>query len=605
MKRTPSKRQPTRRSTARSPSRSPAAPQPPSGSTLPPAAIPASVSPREVDKPLRADVKLLGQILGEVLVEQGGAELLAREEEIRTLAIQRRRGAPRGRAAAAAELSRILDGLTPAQAEPVIRAFAVYFRLINLAEQHHRIRRARSYGRGERATPQRGSLLATLLAARQAGVTAEQARALIGRLEVTLTLTAHPTEATRRTVLEKLYRIARRLEARDECAPGSLAPPDDTETRAAIREEVTTLWQTDEVRRERPSVGDEVKNVLWYVEEILWDVMPEVTRSLQRAFRRAYGEELGAQPLPLRIHAWPGGDMDGNPNVTPEVVQDALRAYRGRGLRRLLTAVRELGSLLSQSSRHLSVPEALLQSLEADAVRMPEVAALERAQTEGEPWRRKLRFVEARLLAALELVERERATARRSEGWSGGPGATGASPSGAPGAPPYRDESELITDLRLCADTLQAAGGPHSGADKVYALASRVGALGLSIAELELRAPAEDAAAAAAWLLGRGRPTPGSERLLETLRRAAAAQREFGERACRTLILSMTHKAEEMTSALLCARACGTKGARWCRSIWCRCSRPATRWITPPRSSARCSKIRATASTSRRAACRR
>ncbi|MFO0575111.1 MAG: phosphoenolpyruvate carboxylase [Polyangia bacterium] len=507
-------------------------------------------------------MKLLGQLLGEVLVEQGGPELLAREEQIRTLAIKRRRGAPRERAAAAAELTRILDGLTPAQAEPVIRAFAVYFRLINLAEQHHRIRRARSYGRGERATPQRGSLLATLFAARQAGVSAEQARALIGRLEVTLTLTAHPTEAARRTVLEKLYRIARRLEARDECAPGSLMPPDDTETRAAIREEVTTLWQTDEVRRERPSVGDEVKNVLWYVEEILWDVMPEVTRSLQRAFRRAYGEELGAQPLPLRIHAWPGGDMDGNPNVTPEVVQDALRAYRGRGLRRLLAAVRELGGLMSQSSRHLGVPEALRESLEADSQRMPEVAALERAQTEGEPWRRKLRFIEARLLSALEAVERERATARRSEGWSGGPGATGASALGAAGlgasgAPPYRDESELIADLRLCADTLQAAGGPHSGADKVHALVSRVGALGLSIAELELRAPAEDAAAAAAWLLGRGKITPGGERLLETLRRAATAQREFGERACRTLILSMTHKAEELQSALLCARACG------------------------------------------------
>lgn len=506
---------------------------------------------RDIDRPLRADVKLLGQILGEVLSAQGGPELLSLEEQVRGLAIRRRRGPLRERAAASSALTRLLDGLSPEQAEPVIRAFSAYFRLVNLAEQHHRIRRSREHERDESAPPQRGSLHAILLGAKQAGKSAAEVRAQLARLEVTLTLTAHPTEALRRTVLEKLYRIARRLERRDES--GHLSHRELGEIRAAICEEVTTLWQTDEVRRERPTVGDEVKNVTWYIEEILWEVMPEVSRSLGRAFRRVFGEELGALPLPLRVHAWPGGDMDGNPNVTPEVVQDALRAYRGRGLRRLLTAVRELGGSLSQSSRHVVVPAALTESLAEDGRRMPELAAQESGHTEGEPWRRKLRFVEARLQASLDEVERERQSARRSEGR--GPGGAVAAASGGTGVP-YRDETELHRDLLLVADTLRSAGGPYSGAHRAHELAGRVQALGLSIAELELRAPAEDATAAAAWLDG-GQNTPGGERLLESLRRLAAAQREFGERACRTLIFSMTQHAHELKSALRCARACG------------------------------------------------
>ena len=232
---------------------------------------------------------------------------------------------------------RLLEGLPIQQAEPVLRAFAMYFRLVNIAEQHHRIRRARAHASSPGEPPQRGSLAAAMLSAKNAGVSAEAMREALTRLEVTLTLTAHPTEAARRTVLEKLYRIARRLEERDRCR---LLPREEEEARAAIREEITLLWQTDEVRREKPTVGDEVKNVLWYVEEILWDLLPELPEErLGRAFERAYGEPLAARTLPLRIDAWPGGDMDGNPHVTPEVVEDAIRAYRARGLRRLLGAV--------------------------------------------------------------------------------------------------------------------------------------------------------------------------------------------------------------------------------------------------------------------------
>src|SRR5262252_1241871 len=314
----------------------------------------------------------------------------------------------RGQAALA--LEQALSDLSPTEAEPVIRAFSHYFRLINLAEQHHRIRRAREHATFSLGTPQRGSLAAILLAAKQAGVTAARAREVISALEVTLTFTAHPSEAARRTLLEKLYHIASVLERRDRC---QLTEAEKEDAEQEIREEIATLWQTDEVRRERPSVGDEVKNVVWYIEEVLWDRLPLVTEQLSRAFERAYGEKLGSSRLPVRIHSWVGGDMDGNPFVTPEVLEDAIRAYRARGLRQLLSAVSSLGRALSQSHRYAPTSPALIASTERDAAAMPDVAREIEARTKGEPWRRKLKFVDARLAAALHAVEREREHADR------------------------------------------------------------------------------------------------------------------------------------------------------------------------------------------------
>jgi phosphoenolpyruvate carboxylase len=430
---------------------------------------------------------------------------------------------------------------------------------VNLAEQHHRIRRARAHAVDPASPPQRGSLEATLLALRQAGIPADRAREALRGLEVTLTLTAHPTEAARRTVLEKLYRIARRLEEGDRCR---LTPAEQERSLAAIREEVTALWQTDEVRRERPSVGDEVKNVAWYIEEILWDLLPELSDRIARAFARAYGEPLGpaegpahaeSRPVsaesPLRIHSWVGGDMDGNPLVTPDVLADALLAYRVRGLRRLLAGARDLGGALSQSSRHVTPPPALLASLDEDAAAMPGVAAHHAPRTEGEPWRRKMRFIEARLAATLALAE-------------GGMGAgAGADARADTDARPYAHPAELARDLQLVADTLAAARCARSGERQARALLERVRALGFSIAELEVRAPADDARAAADALAAGGRAAAslpqGAARLLGALEPIAQAQREAGEAACRTLILSMTQGAEDVLAALRCARAAG------------------------------------------------
>lgn len=495
---------------------------------------------RKVDRPLRRDVRLLGELLGEVLLEQEGAALLALEERIRKLSIQRRRGPRDRRAEAAAELSSLLTTLPPERMEPVIRAFAVYFQLANLAEQHHRIRRARAHAQDAEAPPQRGSLEAVLREAKACGVPAERCRHALGDLEVTLTFTAHPTQTMRRTVLEKLGRIASHLEERDRCA---LTPTEAAENLRGIREEVSALWLTDELRRERPTVGDEVKNVLWYLEEILWELIPWLGEALEDAFQRAYGEPLGFTPNPLRLHSWVGGDMDGHPLVTPEVLEDAVRAYANRGVRHLLEAVRKLGSALSASSRHARAPAALLESLEREARELPEVARAQGPRTEGEPWRRKLRYIEARLEATLEEGERQ----RRAPAFD--PAESSAR---------YLKPTELQADLELIADTLVEAKAEAAGARQVQRLLAKVRALGFMAAELEMRVLAEDMREAWRALgVGAEPQTPGGQRVVDSLRRLARLQREVGDRACRTVILSMAGSAEDVLAAFHCAKACG------------------------------------------------
>jgi phosphoenolpyruvate carboxylase len=495
-----------------------------------------------VDLPLRRDVRLLGRLLGEVLVEQEGQVLFDLEEEVRRLAIQRRRGPVAGRRAAAAQLAEVLQRLPLERAEPVVRAFSVYFQLVNLAEQHHRIRRARAHAASASARPQRGSLEATLLSLKASGVPPQRVREALHRMRVTLTLTAHPTQAVRRTLLEKLYRMASLLEERDRC---TLTPQESAENLASLREEITTLWQTDELRRERPTVGDEVKNVLWYVEEVLAEQVSLTPEVLAWAFERAYGEPLGPVGTPVRVHSWVGGDMDGNPLVTPEVFADTLRAHRTRGLRLLLRDLEALGGRLSQSSRHARPSPELEASLARDAAELPEVEARQGPRTTGEPWRRKLRFMEERLQRAVRYVTAQRA------------GQALEMPAGA-----YRTPEALLADLDLLARSLEEAKGTHAGLRRLRRMRERVCALGLSLAELEARVPAEDAVSAAASLQGGPPPTEGGARLLAVLARLKEAQAESGEPACRTLILSMASTAEDVLAAFRCVKHAGLWDAR-------------------------------------------
>ena len=272
---------------------------------------------------LRADVHLLGDLLGRVLVEQEGEVFLALEEQIRALARDARGGGDH------TELDRAVAGLDlPTQAR-VLAAFSLFFQLANIAEQHHRVRRRRDYER--EGAVARESIADAVAQLRADGATPDDLLESARRLHVEPVLTAHPTEATRRTVLAAHQRIARRLRALDD---PWLTPLRRERVVAGLHAEITALWQTDPVRTTRPRVVDEIRAGLWFFETSLWHVVPAVVRALRH--------EIPGAPGPLRFGSWIGGDMDGNPATGAETVREA--AERARALAREL-AMRDIRAL--------------------------------------------------------------------------------------------------------------------------------------------------------------------------------------------------------------------------------------------------------------------
>ena len=270
--------------------------------------------------PLRDDVRLLGAILGRVLVEQEGAWLLDLVESIRGATRAARRAGP-------ADVDATLAAVEPDAQALVLRAFAVYFQLANLAEQHHRLRRRREDAHDGRilhdsldaAFAELGDLPADELAARASATS------------IQLVLTAHPTETTRRSVLLAHIRIQEQLVVLDD---PRVSPAERTQAEERIAEEVTLLWQTDEVRHDRLRISDEIRHALWFFEHSLLDAATELLR--------VWRERLPGAPPPLAFGTWVGGDMDGNPSAGPASIDEALDRARTLALARYRDEVRAL-----------------------------------------------------------------------------------------------------------------------------------------------------------------------------------------------------------------------------------------------------------------------
>ncbi len=291
------------------------------------------------DASLRANVRLLGDLLGRVLVEQEGQELLDDEERVRALARAAREGGSRE------ELGEAVGELAIDRRASVLRAFALFFQLANIAEQHHRIRRRREYENEGRVPNE--SLAETFAALDASGVGAGELSEAAARLAVELVLTAHPTEATRRSVLEAHRRIAALLAQLDDAA---IPPSERSDVEQALAEEITILWQTDEVRSRRPKVVDEIRRGLWFFEQSLWDAVPRISRML--------AARLPADAAPLRFGSWIGGDLDGNPHAGPETIEDALERSRALALRLYRDELTVLGAAWGMSTTVVgSVPE--------------------------------------------------------------------------------------------------------------------------------------------------------------------------------------------------------------------------------------------------------
>ncbi|HET7221435.1 MAG TPA: phosphoenolpyruvate carboxylase [Vicinamibacterales bacterium] len=414
-------------------------------------------------KSLRDDVRLLGELLGETLRRQEGQPLFERVERVRALAKRARHTSTDGEGFET--LASELRAMPVAAALPIARSFAHFLNLANVAEQHHRVRRRRAYQRDPRARPQPASIEEALPRLLSSGVSAEALHKAVCSLGIELVMTAHPTEIMRRSLQHKYRRIADALAGLDHWDVTCLERETHVED---MRREITAAWETEEVRRERPSPLDEVRSALAVFEETIWDALPQYCRSLDRALRQVTGRGLPLDRAPIRFGSWIGGDRDGNPFVTPEVTRRACLMARWTALSLYAREVEQLRFDLSMSDAS------------------PEL--LDRVDGAHEPYRALLRALQQTLEASRHRVEAMLAApmseAPHYNGYAGQAGYTWE---------PERFEStaDVLEPLLLCHRSLHATNNGLIADGRLTDLIRRLAAFGLTLVRLDVRQEAE------------------------------------------------------------------------------------------------------------------
>jgi phosphoenolpyruvate carboxylase len=406
---------------------------------------------------LRADVRLLGRLLGDTIREREGDDLFEAVEAVRRAA----KAARDGDHEAALELRRLLRGLSDEQTLPLARAFAHFLGLTNIAEQHHRVRRRRARAIAVTA-PQPGSCEAVVAELVASGVAPEAILDLANGLDIELVLTAHPTQAHRRTTLLTHRRIAELLDRLDRT---SLTPQERQDGMESLRTEVTTLWLSDELRRNRPTPVEEAVAGLVLFETMLWDAVPAHQRELDRALRKHTGMGLKTDAAPVRFASWMGGDRDGNPFVTARVTREVCQLARWMA-----------ADLFHKDVEALRLELSMVQAT-------AELSA--RVGGAREPYRELLREVRGRLDATRQqAAEKLRQLRGRSP--------QDLHPDGeADQHRPYANAAELRADLDLCDRSLRACGAARIAEARLLDLRRRCSAFGLCLARLDIRQESE------------------------------------------------------------------------------------------------------------------
>lgn len=514
-------------------------------------ARPMSENATTLDAALRADVRLLGDMLGKTLVRQHGQELLDLVEEVRLLTKQARTsGDAESRTGAAARLTEMLDELPLERTIQLVRAFSTYFALANVAEQKHRYA----------LTPLPTDLARTVDLVLEAGIDRDTVEEVVGNLDVRPVFTAHPTEAARRSVQSKTTAIADLLgDVRNQ----ELTDAERARATRRIAELIDGLWQTDELRVERPKPVDEARSAIHVFDGLLRSPVPEVYGELDHQLARL-GVAIHRGAHPLSFGSWVGGDRDGNPNVTPDVTMEVLRIQHVHAVRNLIAMVEGLAAELSPSERIVGVSPDLEASLAEDADRFPEIHHRFTSLSAGEPYRQKLGFVHHKLGRTLEAIE-----------------------AGIPldGADGYPSEQALIEDLEVMRASLAAHHGELLAAGSVARLMHVAAASGFRLATLDVREHAskhhatvaamyelideaygdDDRSAVLAAELDGRRPlsTSATElvgepaRTLTTMRAIADAQRTYGAEVIESYVISETTGAHDVLAAMVVAREAG------------------------------------------------
>ena len=450
---------------------------------------PSSRRARYTERPLVEDIRLLGRILGDVIREQQGLAAFELIERVRKLSVAFRRDAD---AEADHALKRLLKSLSGEQTVSVIRAFTYFSHLANLAEDRHTIRRRAIHDRA--GEPEEGSIEVALARLRWAGISQRAISQTLAQAHVSPVLTAHPTEVQRKSILDAERDIANLLVARDDIKSralpkDALAPRELAANEAQIRARVMQLWQTRLLRFTRLTVADEVENALSYYESTFLREIPKLYAGLER--------ELGHQPVAafLRMGQWIGGDRDGNPNVSAQTLEYALRRQAEIALRHYLTEIHLLGAELSLSAMLVAVtPE-----MQALAESSPDT----NQHRQDEPYRRALTGIYARLAATLKAL-------------TGGEAARHAV------APqnPYPRSEDFLADLCTIRASLLAHHAQALVAQRLHPLVRAVEVFGFHLATVDLRQTSDQHELVVAELLATARVEANYRRLTESDKRA-------------------------------------------------------------------------------------
>ena len=413
--------------------------------------------PPDKDQPLRDDIRLLGRLLGDTVREQEGVELFDRVEEIRRLALRFHRDDD---VAAREEMEVLLHGLPRQHTNMVVRAFSFFSHLANIAEDQHHIRRARAHALAG-AQPREGSLAFSLARALAAGADAQRLAGFFATAQVRPVLTAHPTEVQRKSILDCQWKIARLLDERDRT---QLSPEETDEHAEALRRAVLRMWQTRMLRRAKLSVMDEVTNALSFYDTTFLRELPRLYNGLEdHLAERVPGWKPTELPPFLHPGSWIGGDRDGNPFVTAEVLTNAVRAQSSKAIGYLLEQLHQLGAELSTTTSLILVPD-------VELMKLAELSPDQSPHRLDEPYRRAITGFYARLAAtALQLdnLEAPRHAVAVAE--------------------PYATAAEFAADLDVLHRSLLSHRCGLLGRGRLRRLRHAVAIFGFHLAPLDLR----------------------------------------------------------------------------------------------------------------------
>ena len=495
---------------------------------------------------LRADIRRIGAQLGESIQRNVSVEFFELVEKVRVLA----RNTREGDEAARSELDTVVAGLSEVEAILLVRAFTIYFHLANVAEQVNRVEELRLKTEGS------GELFDTFSRADEAGIDSEVLAERLRTVEYRPVFTAHPTEASRRSVLQKRSEIAQLLRERPNSTTASEVRID-----ARIGEIIDLLWLSDELRQVKPTPVDEARSIIFYVEGLVADALPPVWKDLEYLATER-GVDLPDDLTPIRFGSWVGGDRDGNPFVTADVTNEVLELQRQRALRLLRSGIQDLAGDLSVSGTIRPVTDELSTWIADESARFPRLVAGISPLIADEPYRIASTIIDGKLNASERLLEQNRG--------------------GTDGA--YHDPTELYADLDRMNDSLRETGADVVANGKLAALRRLSRTIGFHLATLDIRqhtrhhhdaladlyasvgteypAEAEDRRTLLSAELGKARPfaPSGTPDLGDALGLFATLRKQmdrFGDTIVESYIVSMTQGADDILAPAVLAREVG------------------------------------------------